>query len=646
MAAAPLCGQVWHEGFETAQPSWRNVGGDTRYRILQQQRLQSDSHSGSGCEWLQLESERGGCVYIAHDVGRPAVIEELSPSVWVKADRPGVQLAARIVLPRTVDRRSGRAVTAIVSGSSYSDPGRWQQLQIRDIPRLLTREIHVLRLQLGPQVDDREAYLDAVLLNVCTGPGVSNVWIDDLEVAGHVPSQRGQAPAANHDVLPASAESPAEGSMAPVRLPPVPPTASADSAPPHTVRLEKSLLLVDDRAWFPRVIQHRGEPLAVLKQIGFNAVWLQRPPAPELLGEASRLGLWLICPPPRPSPLAADQFGPSAGSGGIAPIADIGPQFDCVLAWDLGDLTEADLEATQRWADQIHAADRRMNRPLICRPRTDLRGFSRPANILLIDRRPLGTSLELDKYATWVRQQPLLASLGMPIWTTVQTQPNEALRQQLSLMEPGYVPPLSVAPEQIRLLAYVAVASGSRGLVFTSDTPLDSPDPDTRQRAMTLELVNLEMLRIEPWAAAGIYVTTAGAFVPPSPQPLAAAPPRDRSFYKLRGDAPPKKRVPEAKETEVSAALLQTERARLLLPLWLSPGAQCVPSQSAASAVTLLATSVPEVCEAYELTPRGAEPLRHLRVPGGLSVTLDEFGLAAQILLAHDESIVAKIRAC
>ena len=41
-------------------------------------------------------------------------------------------------------------------------------------------------MQLGPQVDDREAYLDAVLLNVYGGPGTTNVWIDDLDVAGHV----------------------------------------------------------------------------------------------------------------------------------------------------------------------------------------------------------------------------------------------------------------------------------------------------------------------------------------------------------------------------------------------------------------------------------------------------------------------------
>ena len=101
--------------------------------------------------------------------------------------------------------------------------------------------------------------------------------------------------------------------------------------------------------------------------------------------------------------------------------------------------------------------------------------------------------------------------------------------------------------------------------------------------------------------------------------------------------------MPESKESEISAALLQTGRARLLLPLWLSPGGQCVPSQSAANAVTLLATSVPKTCDAYELTPRGAEPIRHLPVPGGLSVTLDEFGLVSQILLAHDQEIVAKV---
>jgi hypothetical protein len=237
-----------------------------------------------------------------------------------------------------------------------------------------------------------------------------------------------------------------------------------------------------------------------------------------------------------------------------------------------------------------------------------LRSFSRPANLLLIDRRPLGTSLEFHSYEAWVRQQPLLASLGTPIWTTVQTQPNEALRQQLAAIEPGYVPPLTVSPEQMQLLAYAAVASGSRGLVFVSDSPLDASDPDTQQRAMTLELLNLRLQVLEPWAAAGSFVANA-----------------------------------ESNVAEVSGSVLSTKMARMLLALWLSPGSQCVPSQSAANSLTLVAPGVPEAYSSYEITPRGVQPVRHKRIPNGLGVTLDEFGLTSQVLFANEPVIVSAV---
>ena len=97
----------------------------------------------------------------------------------------GLQFAARVVLPRTVDPGTGQALTTVILGDRYSDVGRWQQLRLEAIPRLLSRQIHILRLQLGPRVDDREAYVDAVLLSLSGAAGTTNVWIDDLEVAGH-----------------------------------------------------------------------------------------------------------------------------------------------------------------------------------------------------------------------------------------------------------------------------------------------------------------------------------------------------------------------------------------------------------------------------------------------------------------------------
>jgi hypothetical protein len=619
---------AWHEEFEGQQASWRDAGGNAQYRVLQHQRLQQDAHTGKGCEWLQIEAGGGAQVYFAHDIGRPRIIDELAPSVWIKSDRAGPHFALRVVLPRTIDPRSGQPVATVLTGAAYTDVGRWQQMGFTGIPALLTRQIHVLRMQFGPQVDGREAYVDAVLLNVCGGPGVTNVWIDDLDVPGYAAAQTGQTQQEGPSLspqVPAGSWTPKAAAadiapLVPVRLPPVtepqgtdkgnlsalpkyaanvgtkgaiPSRSSSDAAPRRTVRLVGSVLLVNGRPMFPRVVLHRGEPLATLKHIGFNTVWLSRLPAPELLEEADRLGLWLICPPPR----------------ALTPMADIGPAFDCVLAWDLGsDLAEADLEATERWADQVRAADRRGKRPLVCCPRADLRGFSRPANLLLIDRRPLGTSLEMTAYATWVRQQPLLATPGTPVWTTVQTQPNEALRQQLSALEPGSAPPLCVPPEQVRLLAYTAVSAGSRGLVFLSDSPLDAADPETQQRAMTLELLNLELELMEPWAAAGSVVANADSNVP-----------------------------------EVLATVLHTDRARLLLPIWSAPMAQYVPPQSASNALALVVPGVPEASDAYELTPSGVQSLRHKRVTGGIRVVLDEFGLTTQVLLAHDPSIVGAV---
>jgi hypothetical protein len=125
---------------------------------------------------------------------------------------------------------------------------------------------------------------------------------------------------------------------------------------------------------------------------------------------------------------------------------------------------------------------------------------------------------------------------------------------------------------------------------------------------MTLELLNLELQVIELWAAAGSVVATA-----------------------------------EASEKEVVGVVLQAGRAQLLLPIWSAPRAQYVPPPSAANALALVVRGVPEDSKAYELTPGGVQPLRPTRVTGGTRLVLDEFGLTAQVLLAHDPSIVSDV---
>jgi hypothetical protein len=71
--------------------------------------------------------------------------------------------------------------------------------------------------------------------------------------------------------------------------------------------------------------------------------------------------------------------------------------------------------------------------------------------------------------------------------------------------------------------------------------------------------------------------------------------------------------------------------------------AQCVPPQSAANLLALVAPGIPEATQAYELTPSGAQKLRYRVGTGGLRIVLNEFGLTTQILLAQDPTIVSKV---
>ncbi len=597
---------AWYEGFEGAKASWSDAGGDAQYRIDSHKRVQGEAHTGDGCERLSISGREGTHVYLSHDVGQPRVIPELSPSVWIKSDRPSLQILARVALPRTQDPRTGRPVSTLVLGTSYTKVGAWQQLRIDKIPQLLTRQIRALRMELGPSVDAREAYVENILLNVYGGPGVTNVWIDDLDVAGYVGLAADQSPTGE-----------SHSDWQPVRVPateqavtPLPPsqpaspnfTGDTGGSNARQVKLVGSVLLVDDKPVFPRAIQYRGESFARLKQLGFNTVWLGQPATSNMLAEARQHGLWLICPPPYPP--QPEQVDPSAG-----PSPTIGSEYDVVLAWDLGwGLCERQLPETRLWAQQIRTADRGGARPLICRPESKLRGYSRYVDLLVVGRSPLGSSLELADYVKWIAQRPRLSRPGTPIWSTVQTQVATNLHQQWNAAGRGLSLPPTVNSEQVRVMVYAAVAAGSRGLLFESQYSLDATDPVSRNRAAALELLNLELDLINPWLAAGSLVATV-----------------------------------DGSEPEVTGAVLRTDRARLLLPIWSGPGAQFVPGQSAGNRISFVVPGVPESNDAYEITPGGLKPLRRKRVTGGVRVTLEEFSLSSMVLLTQDPLVISSM---
>jgi hypothetical protein len=381
--------------FESAELSWRLAEADCSARIAVQQRSFQQPHAGQACEHLKVEASRGTYVYVTHDIDHARVIAELSPTVWVRSDRPGIQLLARVVLPRAEDPRTGRALTTLIRGTSYDKVGSWQRLQIQDAAQLLARQLVVLRSQFGSHVDAREAYLDLLVLNAYGGIGETNLWVDDLEVAGYV-STSVDAPQAGADVreqIRSVSLSAAEQEELPSGL--------ADSP----VRLQGSVLVAEGRPLLVRMIEHNGESFEWLKTLGFNTIKLHAPPTNSQLQEARRLDVWLVAPPQ------------AAGGGAITAA------HDRVLAWNLGQrLAVRDLEAAGDLADKVRRGDVLKGRPLVCSADAHLWHYSRVADLLMTELNPLGTSFELSDFGPWLRERALLARPGTPFWATVQTE--------------------------------------------------------------------------------------------------------------------------------------------------------------------------------------------------------------------------------
>ncbi len=584
---AAVAAALWSNAIALGQSShepatiWKLADGDTTYRLAVHRREPNRLRPGSHCEHLRLVAGHGTRVLVRHDIPHAAVIAELAPRLSIQSDRPGIQLLARVVLPRSRDPQSGRPLTAIVEGDSYTQVGRWQELAVERLPQRLHDRVRTMRIELGRPVDPREAFVDAIFVNAYGGPGVTNVWIADLELAGHARPLVGHVAA----VQQASQESE--------------PFTRAQSPAAREVRFDGSVLTVDGRPFFPRIIEHQGEPLAYLQGLGFNAVKLAFTPSADDVSEAAQAGVWLVCPPPPDEYLAE------------ASTAAFGQQFDQVLAWDLGDgYTGRELEQVKRRVELLRRIDPVRGRLITCDPAAELKAYSRQLNVLTLQREPLLSGLELADYAAWLRERPRLAQLGTTVWTRLSTEPSPQLVDQLTALSAGRAPELIIASEQLRLLVHSALAADVRGLAFASRSRLDSADAPSRLRALTLQWINLQLELIEPWVASGYFVANIAA-----------------------------------SEGEVSAALLRTERAQLLLPVWSGRGAQRVPGQSAGNAVSFTVPGASEAGDAYELAPGGMWPLAHKRVTGGMRITLDELGPAAVVVITQDPLVLQHVQA-
>lgn len=475
MAQLVTAQQPIREGFESSEPTWIDAGGDTLY-ALDRSRVQGAAHSGDWCEQIRVRSERGNFVHIAHPVRPARIINELEATVWVRADRPGVQLLGRVVLPSTVDPRSGQPLETLIAGDQYAQAGTWQQLTLPAPQDLLKRRQTALQVQVGTQttVDLTGAYLAGLVLNVYTGPGEATVWTDDLDLGGFVAAQ-------------ASAPSPIRTASNEVEV----------VRPVRPVEFNHGTLMVEGVPRLVRAIEFNGEPLNFLADLGFDAVVVKEAPPAAFLEEARRTGLGVISPPPFPRGWEQRRLR----------LPPLDATWDPVWVWHLGyDQRTTDLERTEMQADLIRQMDRRLSRPLMAGPDEALDKYRRRVDVLVDRATSAFGSLSPADATARLQAHGRITGPTTPFWATIATHPPAALLEQIELTGGSLPLASSCLPDHLWMQIHAALSAGSHGLIFKSERPLDRDDPATRLRADSLRLVNEELGLIAPWLADGEIV--------------------------------------------------------------------------------------------------------------------------------------------
>lgn len=568
------------EDFEGPTPSFSSVQQfDCQYRVLFHARVNNEKRGGLQSESIAYELGRiGSELFVIHDIPDAQVIRELTPSMWVKATRPGIRLYVRAVYPRTTaEGPEGGPLKVLIPGPSYTAVNQWQHLSFGhlsyDMKQLVEDQTRKLRRKLTKPFDDRDVYVDQVVVNLFTSPGRTNVWFDDLQVEGAVSTTRTVSTSSVSDTVHDSSSH-------------VQRQGDADRvAPPPKILVERkgTVLEVKGDAFFAKAIQYQGERLEFLAGLGFNTVIFPNQATHDQLKKAVELGLWVVCPPP-----------PSFETATKPEL------YDRVLAWNMGRRLDRNLlEMTRQQSVRLKSIDKRWQRPLFGQVNTGIWEYSRILDIVNVGQPVVGTGFDLADYDEWVQQKTRLAQGGTLFWPVVQTGSTPEQMQQAVAMSTKGVR-WNVDPQIIKYLALTSIGAGARGVFFASRERIDSLDEISRLRAKSLKWINQQLDKVAPWAAGGTFLGMAA-----STDPMIKV-----AVLKTRG----------------SRLLIATTKSTdLIHPPYRPRNTFFIDDQHASRSAI-----------AYRINEAGIVPLIYSQHHNGLRIKIDSIGLAEAIVVTDD----------
>ena len=600
-------------GFAGRNPYF--VRGEANIRFDEKLHKISDEHARNAptSEQIRIEANPPGgaeeteFVHYVYSIPPAPVSPRLNAGLWLKAYRAGAQLRARIVFPKERDPKNPDApLTSLIVGDTYRNVRSWEPLNLGNVPELVRQHMPVLHAKLGRAVDPTDAYLDQLILNVYSGPGVTDLWVDDLSVGpvrAGVPATPAKAPELPARTLP-------EGTPA---------GRPGDRPPPQmrSVRFDDTMIKIDGDPFFMLAVRHSNTPLKTLRDANLNTVWFPPDASPETIDEAVRQGFWIVPQLPVPADGWDGERGPRmdevAAEAEAAQLASHLRRFlagDAVLMWNLGGgRTAEELGRVKRATDALDRV--RLKQPRAVDLWDGFEQYSFYVDAVGTHRWPLFTSLELHRYKDWLAQRRALTSPKNLSWTWVQTHVPEWYVSLMTGREEvdQFDNPIGPHPEQIRILTYLSLAAGCRGLGYWSDEFLANTHHG-RDRLLELAMLNTEIEMLKPV---------------------------------LFSASEPAKWLPTS-DGNVQAALIRGSKEILVLPVWLGGGTQFTPPRAALPALTITVPLVPDAAIPWLVSPAGVTELKGWkRVAGGTRITIPEFDLTAAVVFTSDLQLDGKI---
>lgn len=599
--SAPASARQFQVDFDSPETSWQVRCRSREAELDVHERRREGARRGKS-EFIRIQATvENTPLKVEHAVPAARVLDELTASVWVRSDRPGVELAIRIAIHGTKHPTTGSPLTLVVVGDKYEEAGKWQQLKCRTTDKAVSDKLRRLRANQKINIDAAEMYVDQIILGSQLDQGITEIMIDDLEFGPMIPVDFALDK--------------------PSKIQQVGGIESSDKTVPVEFSLHK--LRVDGKPYFPKIVPHRHERPEVLADAGFNVAWVGDIDTLTNMGQFRDRGLWLTSTPPFAK--TADGQPLDSDDASLLPFSSTSSS---VLFWTFGArMTTDGRPRLPSWTNQVRDADRAFKRPLAADIADDERIASRHLDLVGLSRHVLNSGVSLLEYRDEIIRRRDRAWPGTFCFSWLQTEPAEEL---VKLKQVTRETPV-IEPEQLRLQLYAALAAGCRGIGYWTTTPLDSDAPGARERYLMLTQLNLELALMEPWLATGSnaqlisFTVDTGVKGPDKPGPKAIA-------------------AVKRRDKELHAALIRSEHGALLLPMWLEEYAQYVPPALSAQTATIIVPGGGETATAWQLTTTGrVHPLNRETVAGGLRVVIQKFDQTAAILITSDPSVIDQI---